>query len=394
MRRKRAIAAVSTLFLGAALAAAVPAAAGAATNPTVIPNGAFSAVAAAGPSDVWAVGYVWNSTISLQSNLAEHWNGKTWTRVTVPLPTRTGGGVSTGGLTSVAVYSATDAWAIGGIEGYDSQAAHWNGKTWTQVPLPVLKIGTQIYPITLDSVSIASATSVWAVGYWGPDPSALILHWNGKAWAHIPTPASAASQNLLAVTTISGSNAWAVGSTTPTTISDYSDLPLSLHWNGKVWSRVSAPVPVGEDDAEAAESVPAGLTAVENSSAAGLWTLGNFNQGQPYVVRWKGGKWVSVPVPSELLTTTYPIEADALAIPSASSVWVAGSGYPYQAAHWNGKKWSLLRIGPETGGIAGLASTSASSVWAVGYTSVQKEESGESFSAIYHWNGKAWAQTS
>ena len=47
-------------------------------------------------------------------------------------------------LNAVAARSATDVWAVGATsQSDDSQplAVHWNGRSWTRVPTPALKIG-------------------------------------------------------------------------------------------------------------------------------------------------------------------------------------------------------------------------------------------------------------
>jgi hypothetical protein len=389
------IALMAIMTLGSLASTGLAASAAPTSNPTVIANGQFSAVAAASPADAWAVGSVFDPTTGITSSLAEHWNGKTWRRVRVPSPAEPPNTAFSGGLDAVAVQSATDAWAIGGDnDGFVSQVAHWNGKTWAQVRFPqTLKYDGSRYPYTLSSVSIASATSAWAVGYGGPGPSAVIMHWNGKTWAQVRVPATNGYQYLLGARVISADDAWAVGYQ-EIPASGYSPVALTLHWNGKKWASVPAPAPTGEGDAEAINSVE-GIVGVAGSSASGIWAAGNFNQGAPYVIRWNGKKWVSSPVPSELLTATYPVVPNALAASSASSVWAAGTGYPYNAVHWNGKKWRPLSIDrPGALYVSGLASTSVSSVWAVGNTSVQLQLSSEDISAIWHWNGKAWSRAS
>ncbi len=389
--RKILIAAVTTLMpVGLAIAgSASPAGATAAANPTAIAGGAFFATAAASATDAWAVGGVYDATTGIPSNLAEHWNGKAWTRVPVPV-----GSEGYGDLTSVAVFSASDAWAAGGLpqeeDASSSQMFHWNGKAWSQTPLPVIESGGLAYPVYINAVKIASVDSVWAVGYWGPVPVPLILHWNGTAWKRVTVPALGTDgYDLLGLTLVSLDSAWAVGN-------DGGDLPLVLHWNGKAWSRVPAPFPSGGDDGDDL-NLTIGVTAVAGSTAAGVWAAGNFDQESPYVIRWTGKKWVSAATPSQ---PSDPVAPNAAVVFSATNVWAVGTGYPAQAVHWNGKKWSLVKVGGDgTCGVCaltltGLAGTSAGSIWAVGYTGIQKAGTGDPVSAIYHWNGKAWALAS
>src|SRR5580692_1781277 len=154
MGKTSAIAAASALFLGATLAAAVPAAANATANaqPAIagspVVNGSLSAVSASSSRDAWAVG---TQTGATAPNLSEHWNGTTWTRV--PVPTLRG---QFFGLGSIADISPADAWATG--RSYDlAQILHWNGKAWSRVPIPSLGSSG------LGAIGAASASDIWAV---------------------------------------------------------------------------------------------------------------------------------------------------------------------------------------------------------------------------------------
>jgi len=71
-------------------------------------------------------------------------------------------------LFGVAVRTSTDAWAVGGLvnvvgnaSAYSTLIEHWNGQAWAIVPSPNLANIIQDY---LRSVAIVSANDVWAVG--------------------------------------------------------------------------------------------------------------------------------------------------------------------------------------------------------------------------------------
>jgi hypothetical protein len=302
MRKTRAIAAASALFLGTALAAAVPAvtASASVTPKTFTYPSNFEAVSAASPSDAWAVG---SASINYGDwyGLAEHWNGKTWTKVPVPET-----GENNDNLVGVSAYSPTDAWAVGQLGtqavGLSSLVIHWNGKAWAQASVPIS--GPDGYAYILTDISVASPDSVWAVGYGGDTSDGIVLHWNGKAWSwsHI----LGQGDQLLAVTALSPSNVWAVGALYTVSSAgegDYTVLPLVMHWNGKTWSRVSAPALPGTGtgldfmDEE-------GLTAVSNSSS-GLWVTGGFtessNANTAYAARLTGKKWTLFRLPEQVL---------------------------------------------------------------------------------------------
>lgn len=85
-------------------------------------------------------------------------------------------------------------------------------------------------------VAARTFTDAWAVGYQD-QPSqhggqTLIEHWNGIAWASVPSPspATGVSSGFSGVTSIVANNAWAVGYSYPST---YIQSTLIEHWDGQ-----------------------------------------------------------------------------------------------------------------------------------------------------------------
>ena len=104
-----------------------------------------------------------------------------------------------GGLTNVAVLSSKSAWAVGSTSAGKTLIKHWNGTAWAQVPSPTPTGGGD-----LQGVAAVSASCAWAVGYTGTaTPEPLILVWNGTAWSRVPSPSIAGGGYLEAVTAIS-----------------------------------------------------------------------------------------------------------------------------------------------------------------------------------------------
>jgi invasion protein IalB len=68
---------------GTSLAAAPSASASAAPESAAVIRGELDAVSVASPADAWAVGCSIPDSDLCASDLADHWNGKTWTRVAV-----------------------------------------------------------------------------------------------------------------------------------------------------------------------------------------------------------------------------------------------------------------------------------------------------------------------
>jgi len=165
-------------------------------------NDELFGVTATSANDAWAVGNV-EAPTGNETSLILHWNGLQWTRKASPHPG------TNSPLLAVDASSATNAWAVGNTSnGGLSQtlALHWNGSKWARVATP-----SPANPGSADSlrsVAVPSASNAWAVeGVNG------ILHWDGQAWTAVdtPQPPGAISTALNAVASTRAGSAWAVG---------------------------------------------------------------------------------------------------------------------------------------------------------------------------------------
>jgi hypothetical protein len=146
-----------------------------------------STIAADASTDVWAFG----ASITTGNPEALHFNGTTWTA----MPVATSGGVvfKVGGLTAL---SPTDVWAAGGITAPDHvplvpAAEHWDGTSWSLVSVPNPNPGAIYYDITLSGIAAIAAHDIWAVGSFANANNVeqtLTEHWDGTSWSIIPTP--------------------------------------------------------------------------------------------------------------------------------------------------------------------------------------------------------------
>lgn len=227
--------------------------------------GVLYGVAAAGPADIWAVG-----TLNFPGPaLIEHWDGRSWAATRLPFA---------GWLRGVTALARDDVWAAGlrwAANGAESPVTmHFDGHAWARVPSPELLPGRSEDQAWLVSVSGAAARDVWAVGWYGdvavgPRPRTLIEHWNGSRWTVVPSPNPATGPNgnaLWGVTTVSPGDVWAVGSAGGAIDPYPTTRPLVLHWNGSAWSRVPAPGR-GQLLGVAAERYGSGISAVGVSTA-------------------------------------------------------------------------------------------------------------------------------
>jgi hypothetical protein len=352
---------------GSPRAAARPAATGYSTT------GWLSGAASVSNSSAWAVGYAGKS--SAPKILLLHWNGTAWSRVTSPRVL-----TATGELAAITVVSAKSAWAVGstGLNGTGknhSLLLHWNGRAWSQVTSPAPVAGGNLAAVT------ATAKRGWAVGYVNTNPSAplccagtpLVFHWNGAKWSRLATKLGMGA--YLNGVASSATNTWAIGG------------PLAMitgalaKWNGSSWSWMANPV-------KGAFRPLFGIAAGPGGTAFVVGADNDFPLGPAISARWTGRAWkqVSVSAPNSS-------GLNAVAFAPGGAAWAAGfdpagSRLRTLIMRWTGKAWTRV-TSPGTGEeLNGLAFSAANYGWAVGNTA---PTSGSAKTVILHWNGKGWA---
>ena len=379
---------VLVLALGLPAAAAaqrVPGhgAAGTATAAAPI-AGWLAGVSAVKARDAWAVG--WVPSPGEENALIVHWNGRAWSKVTSP---SLGGDIS-GALNAVSADSAADAWAVGysctsrcGVIDH-ILILHWNGAAWAAVQAPNLG-----HTGELRGVTAVSSSDAWAVGRecvahcrsGGPTCyRTLILHWNGAAWSHVPSPSpgpDTSQGGLRSVSADSPADGWAVGGPPAET----------MRWNGTAWSLVSNPS-------------PGSLIGVSAFSPADALAVGSYCPTfecfqKTVAMDWNGAAWVLDHSPNPRPSDHR--ELDGVSAASATDAWAVGTylriglGYRTLIAHWNGTAWSRVR-GPNPGSntdvLSAVSARSSKDVWAVG--TVASNPSGPFDALFLHWNGTSW----
>lgn len=366
-----------TLAMLLGWATAASAAPGWTVVPTVDPSATknvLNAVAARSSSDAWAVGHF---TAPDQDDdglnmLTERWNGNTWSQVGAPAVLH-----QDESLLAVSASSTTDAWAVGftktvGAAGRFPLAVHWNGTAWAIVPTPTLTGGAKS---TLNGVVALSANNAWAVGK-GRNGAALAEHWNGSAWSvvPVPTPAGAASSQLSGISARSPSDIWAVGSASVLVGTAVQGRTLVEHWNGTAWSIVPS-------RNATTSNLFTGVAAV---AANDVWAVGytittdGTNQPDKTLIEhWNGSSWSIVASPSPPSNDTLA----GVAARSASDVWAVGTRQDRSGAipidrtlteHWNGSAWSVVaspNVGANDNLLNGVSATTGD-VWTVGSSNV------------------------
>jgi hypothetical protein len=134
-------------------------------------NTLVNAAVALSPANIWAFG---------ADGYVGHFNGKTWTRGSLPI-----------GDVAASATSASDMWA-GGLSSAGTPAIeHWNGHAWRATPLPNLHIIVSDPSEEPDFQGIAAITprNAWAdISVLGVVGTTYLLHWNGSKWARVAFP--------------------------------------------------------------------------------------------------------------------------------------------------------------------------------------------------------------
>ena len=283
---------------------------------------------------------------------------------------------------------------------------------WTIVTSP--DPDTSVNDLLLGS-TCADAQECWAVGavisngHGAVEGAAgLFEEWDGSSWQVIPgaPPPAGLDDAVLAVTCVSGSNCWAVG----TALGGSQNNPMATlveHWNGSSWATVASPTPGGVAGALlTAVSCPSASTCV----AVGLTTDASGEALNAITERWNGSTWSLAPVAST--GQTYD-QFNGVSCTSTSNCWAVGSAgdtqqdprflpvYPAAPGlqglieHWNGSTWSVVPSSrapdPEGSYLTSTTCVSSTDCWATGTTS---DSSGNADTTLTErWDGSTWSAT-
>ncbi|WP_133889247.1 hypothetical protein [Streptomyces sp. BK208] len=160
-------------------------------------------VSARARDDVWAVGWliVVDSEVpdpdkpggTIQETHAEamiqHWDGGAWHLVPVP------DAVSLW-TNSVTALADDDVWVSGYTSADQPAMLHYDGTSWSRVPVPYDGVNGELVDL-----EARGPDDVWAAGRKLNDDEdtghALLAHWNGRSWKQVPSPAGAGRVNDL-----------------------------------------------------------------------------------------------------------------------------------------------------------------------------------------------------
>ncbi len=269
-------------------------------------------------SDAWAVGSwfpppVPSSAQARSVPLVEQWDGTGWRVAIAPR-------IVGGALTGVMAFADDDVWTVGAITGSGSTegiALHWDGTTWRPYP------STGIEWLAING---RSRQDLWIVGRDISSDRAASAHWDGSSWTqHMGDRAATTNASFEAVTEISSTDVWAVGSMDggPTQLS----IPLSEHWDGTAWRLITTPAQ------QLAASNSGMFEGVAGASRSDVWAVGALmsphstgdrmaGEWVTLTDHWDGSEWSSVDGPSPKLST---ILTGVSRVPGSTEMWAVGS---------------------------------------------------------------------
>ncbi len=349
----------------------------------------LNAVTAISSSDVWAVGFAGSNNLNESRTLVEHWNGSAWSVVASPNPgsTRACNGFNSGNmLNAVSGVSTNDVWAVGFSFSCSTLLKplilHWNGKRWKAVPSPALNTNDNA---ALNGVVALAKNDVWAVGYRPATNGAvltLVEHWNGTAWSVVPSPQLSQTGSVLtSVAAVSPTDIWAVGDSVdaPTT----SVQTLVEHYDGRTWKVVASPNPLPKAFLD--QNV---LVSVHAASASNVWAVGyqqdfGLQRTLTLIEHWNGSAWSVVSSPNDSVAAGSTNRFKAVTGFSGSNLYAVGlvatantSGQQRNfAARFDGSTWSIIST-PRPGMSSNLNGADAiagtSNLWFAGAWSVNE----------------------
>lgn len=325
---------------------------------SVAGGGAFqlAAISGSSPADLWAVG----STVTGPAErrpLVEHWDGRRWT---ASEGARTGTGVADpaefgGALTGVQALGPDDVWAAGwrdvGGSTPEPLVEHWDGRSWRRVSPPPSTSGRGGVPVAFTRLVVPGPDDVWLLGERSPVVGgesitrSVLEHWDGTGWNEISVPLTVApsvgTEAIADVAVGPDGSVWLAGSRWK----GFGEAEVArggvvLRLQTIKWTRL--PAPPG----------PGGVARIVPAADGTAWAIGAPVVGQPVVAerptvlfRWDGAAWHRA--------SSFEGDETPSGIVSAAGggVWAAGArrgGVPF-ARRWDGRRWRDLDLGPALG---------------------------------------------
>ena len=237
--------------------------------------------------------------------------------------------------------------------------------TLAVVPSPDATVGSPPAQTGNDLLAVTSTTTgdAWAVGWYqagtsaSPLPQTLIEHFDGTSWSIVPSPDQlnvkgvATSNELVAVSADSATDVWAVGWYVDVNAYGYPvDQLLVEHYDGTAWSL--APATASPFDAPSPRASQNQFLGVAAASPTDVWAVGQYHSGstaETLIEHFNGTAWTEVASPSPGTAANVLTAVSLDGAGGADAVGYTSSGTVDQTLveHYDGTAWSIV-ASPDT----------------------------------------------
>ncbi len=232
--------------------------------------------------------------------------------------------------------------------------------TLAVVPSPDATVGSPSAQTANDLLAVTSTTTgdAWAVGWYqagtsaSPLPQTLIEHFDGTSWSIVPSPDQlnvngvATSNELVAVSADSATDVWAVGWYVDVNAYGYPvDQLLVEHYNGTAWSL--APATASPFDAFGPRATENQFLGVAAASPTNVWAVGQYHSGstaETLIEHFDGTSWsiVASPNPGTSANVLTAVALDGAGGADAVGYTSTGTVDQTLIEHYDGTAWSIV----------------------------------------------------
>ena len=264
---------------------------------------------------------------------------------------------------------------------------------WNTFPSANLASGDS----TLGAITAISASDMWSVGssFDGTDRHTFAERWTGGSWNIVATPDGPQPNSFLTAVDSKGTGSvWAVGFSASANPFDPQSTTLVETWNGTSWSVVNSPNPTMPGGGESTDE----LFGVGVAGPGDVWAVGktaDFSDSQSLILHWDGVQWTDMSTaddgPGGWLT--------AIEVVAPDDIWAVGFDsvnfiQVNLIKHWDGQHWTNVEapnVGSFVNQLQSVSATSKDDVWAVGFHLALFGVDQFNQTSILHWNGSVWS---
>jgi len=257
-------------------------------------------------------------------NFIDHWNGRRWVHIALPVRLN-----YPRYLSGIGASSAKDLWAVTSFGGLYV----WNGTSWKNRSIPSWVLTADRAGDLVAKLSVFAPDNAWI--FSSPTTAA---HYDRGAWHKVSLPATAD-----AVTALAPDDIWAEGITSKS-LPTQKPVWTAMHWDGSAWHTLAFPH----------LKLPASDSAGYQITATGprdLWALRQvYKSGEVLSVtllHWTGS-WHAIKGPSGSADLSDPAPDGSGGL-WMSGIHAAGSTVTWSFYHYGRQGWSQRAVPAEHG---------------------------------------------